>query len=376
MNAQAKIIVVDDDVFMREMVAEVLSPGYTIMAAESATEALVLAGRDAPDLIILDVEMPETDGYEACVTFKRHAQLADVPIIFLSAHDQIEERLKGYEVGGEDYIVKPFAPEELKAKITHLLAMNADRNSLRERADYATSAAMTAITSMGEMGALLQSLKNFNASADAQALAQAILEGIQAYGLSGTVQIRMPEGETTISDRGEVSPLELSVINHLSGMDRIVQFKTRLSIHYPHILILINNMPVEDADRCGRLRDHLAMLVEAAEMRILGLISEGQSRVRGAVIERTTERILNLLREIDAAQRQNRLEIRVASTDLIEDMNKGLGEVALTNQQEDYLSSIVVKGIEKIINIQSAEADMQDRLSGIVLDLKAILEVR
>lgn len=376
MSEQAKILVVDDDAFMRDMVAEVLSPEYAIVAAASAMEALALAGSDVPDLVILDVEMPETDGYEVCVTFKQHAQLADVPVIFLSAHDQIEERLKGYEVGGEDYIVKPFAPEELKAKIAHLLAMTADRNSLRERADYATSAAMTAITSMGEMGALLQSLKNFNASADAQALAQAILEGIEAYGLSGTVQIRMPEGETTISDRGEVSPLELSVINHLSGMDRIVQFKTRLSIHYPHILILINNMPVEDADRCGRLRDHLAMLVEAAEMRILGLISEGQSRVRGAVIERTTERILNLLKEIDAAQRQNRLEIRMASTDLIEDMNKGLGEVALTNQQEDYLSSIVVQGIEKIIKIQSAEADMQDRLSGIVRDLKAILEVK
>lgn len=372
MDGNTKILVVDDDPFMREMVEEVLGTSYQLIIAENGADALMLAQAEHPALILLDVEMPGMNGYETCRQIKQDDTSVAVPVIFVSALDQIDERLKGYEVGGDDYVIKPFDPQELKAKIAHMLGMASERTQLKEMANYATNTAMTAMTSMSEMGALLESLKKFNASIDEMELAEAVLSGLSSYGLGGVVQVRTPEKTLALSELGEASPLEISVIEHMTGMDRIVHFRSRMSIHYPHVAMLVNNMPVEDPDRCGRLRDHLAMLVEGAEMRAAGIVAENESRRRGIAIERMIERVTGALNEIDSSQRQSRMEIRVAFSALTDEMEKALLRVALTREQEDLLSAIVTDGIEGIINVQSTEADLQNKLSGIIQEMERI----
>jgi CheY-like chemotaxis protein len=372
MDEKTKILVVDDDLFMREMFEEVLGEGYQVLTAEDGADAIMLVQAEHPALILLDVEMPGMNGYETCIKFKQDEALAAIPVVFVSARDQIEERLKGYEVGGNDYVVKPFNPQELKAKIAHLLGVVSERTQLKEMASYATTTAMTAMTSMSEMGALLESLKKFNASIDERALAAAVLSGLSLYGLDGVVQVRTPEKTLSLSGQGEASPLEISIIDHMVGMDRIVQFKDRLSIHYPHVALLVNNMPMEDPDRCGRLRDHLAMLVEGAEMRATGIVAENESRRRGVAIERMIERATAALNEIDSTQRHNRMGVRMAFSALTDEMDKALLRVALTKEQEEFLSAIVTSGIEEIISVQSAETDLQNKLTAIIEEMKAI----
>jgi CheY-like chemotaxis protein len=371
MSEKSKILIIDDDVFMREMVEEVLSEQYQICVADNGEEAVSLAKTAHPDLILLDVEMPGMDGYETCLRLKQQDETAAIPVIFVSARDQIDERLKGYEVGGNDYVIKPFNPQELKAKIAHLLGMISERKQFKEMASYATNTAMTAMTSMSEMGALLESLKNFNASADDKSLCEAVLLGLVPYGLSGVIQVSTPERIISLSAQGEASPLEISVIQHMAEMDRITQFKTRMSIHYPHVSMLVNNMPVEDPDRCGRLRDHLAMLIEGAEMRASGIIAENESRRRGLAIEKMAARVTRVLNEIDSTQRLNRAGMRVAFSELTDKMDKALMRVALTTEQEAFLSNIVTDGVEDIINTQSDETELQNKLTAIVNELKS-----
>ncbi|MBI3903859.1 MAG: response regulator [Nitrosomonadales bacterium] len=372
MNENARILIVDDDPFMREMVSDVLGGIYRVIPAENGSDALMLAQAEPPDLILLDVDMPGMDGYETCIRFKQADALASIPLIFVSGLDQIDERLKGYEVGGNDYVVKPFNPQELKAKIAHLLGMISERAQLKEMASYAASTAMTAMTSMSEMGALLESLKKFNASIDEKALAVAVLSCLSLYGLGGVVQVRTPEKSVSLSGQDEASPLEVSVIEHMSGMDRIVQFKNRMSIHYPHVSMLVNNMPMDDADRCGRLRDHLAMLVEGAEMRAAGIAAENESRWRGAAIERAVVNITKMLAEVDAAQRQSKLSTAMAINEFTGDMERAYICVALSNAHEDFMVGVVKDGLGKILNAQSAEVDVQNKLTGIIRELKDI----
>ena len=372
MDRQARILVVDDDSFMRDIFTKTLSEGYDIIPAENGPDALMLAQSECPDLIILDVEMPGMDGYELCGRLKECRCMAEAPVIFVSARDKIEERLKGYEAGAEDYIVKPFEPQELKAKVTQLLKAVSERARLKEMANYATSTAMTAMTSMGEMGSLLESLKKFNASTDEISLAKAMLSGFPAYGLTGVVQVRTPDKTISLSEQGEASQMEILVINHMAGMDRIVHFRKRLSIHYPHVSILVRNMPEEDQDRCGRLRDHLAMLVEGAEMRAAGIVAENESRKRGNAIERTSASITDMLAEIDSAQRQSRISTAMAINQFTGAMEKAYIRVALSDAHEKFMADVVKEGMEKILNSQSAEVDIQNKLTGIINELKCL----
>lgn len=371
-SGKARILVVDDDEFMREMFDETLAENYQLAFAENGADALMLAQTEHPDLILMDVDMPAMDGYETCRRLKEMEGLADVPVVFVSGMDEGDDRVRGYEAGGEDYLIKPFDPLDLEVRVAHLLKVVSDRSSLKAMANYATTTAMTAMTSMSELGALLETLKHFNACADYPALARAMLSGLAGYGLQGVAQVRSQEGVLTLNPQGEASALEISVIEHMTGMERITQFKNRMCITYEHVSMLVNDMPVDDSERCGRLRDHLAMLVEGAEVRVRGLMAGLESQRRGEAIERASGRITAALKEIDQAQRQSRMDTAVAVSVFMDKMESALLSVALTEAQDVYLSDIVREGIDDIIRTQSAEVDMQNKLTGVIQELRSM----
>lgn len=372
MGDMANILVVDDDSTIRELFEATLGGNYRVAGAANADEALATVGGDRPDLILLDVEMPPgIDGYEACRRLQEDPATADIPVIFVSGRDCIEDRLKGYEVGGSDYVVKPFDTQELHAKLAHLLRMAEERSSLKQMANYASTTAMAAMTSMSELGALLEAMKSFGASSSYQELADAILAGMALYGLQGAAQIRAPEGTLTRTREGEASPLEASVISHMAGMERIVHFKSRMSITYRHVSLLVSNMPTDDPDRCGRLRDHLAMLADGAEARAEAIAAAVESRQRGATIERAVARITAALENIDSSQREKQVAARLAVETVTQRMETAYVSVALSTAQEDLMAGILRTGLDHLLNTQTDAFGVQNQLSSIIQELKA-----
>lgn len=370
------VLLIDDEHFIHDLVSEALADSCCLISVETGEDALMATHQWKPDLILVDVEMPGMGGYETCRQFKSQEETVHIPVIFLSGHDQIEDRLKGYEAGGEDYLTKPFDLAELKAKVLHLLSLVAHRSELKSMADFASSAAMTAMTSMSEMGAMLEILKKFNTCEDWPLLAKTVIDGLAVFDLHGAVLVRTSEGSLTITDHGPASPLEQSVIEHMAEMDRIVHFKSRMSINYERVSLLVNNMPEYDEDRCGRLRDHLAMLVEAADVRVKSILTMQESSSRGGVIDHTLARISDALRDIDAEQRRSQINTRLAVDAMNDRVDKALMSVALSDAQELFLTETIRHGIEGIINSQSNEIDLQNRLSEIIKELKACMPAK
>lgn len=119
----AKILAVDDDRLIRSMVSRLLTKqGHDVTTAENGIEGLEIIKRDVPDLVISDVLMPEMDGYQFCEAIREVPQAKHVPILLLTSLDSINEKIKGFESGAEEYIVKPFMPEEFFVRINGLLA--------------------------------------------------------------------------------------------------------------------------------------------------------------------------------------------------------------------------------------------------------------
>jgi diguanylate cyclase (GGDEF)-like protein len=123
-----RIILVDDDPLIRRIVTSSLTTsGYEIFATDSGREALARARQTSPDLILLDVMMPEMDGYEVCRQLRADPQTTTLPIIMLTAMDESEAVVKGLQIGADDYLIKPFQVNELVSRIeAHL------RRSARE----------------------------------------------------------------------------------------------------------------------------------------------------------------------------------------------------------------------------------------------------
>ena len=117
-----KILVVDDDIAINELIKVNLElSGYEVLQAHDGTTGFAIAKQELPDLIVLDVMMPEVDGYTVAQRIRQNEDTKDTPILMLTALSQLNDKVKGFDIGVDDYLVKPFEMEELKVRVRALL---------------------------------------------------------------------------------------------------------------------------------------------------------------------------------------------------------------------------------------------------------------
>ncbi|TDB88409.1 response regulator transcription factor [Actinomadura sp. KC216] len=131
-----KILVVDDEAYLADLVATALRyEGFETAVAGSGAEALASIPRFGPDLIVLDVMLPDGSGLDACARLRRDG--CQAPVVFLTARDATEDKIKGLTVGGDDYVTKPFSLEELIARIRAVLRRTRPAGRDRARLSFA-----------------------------------------------------------------------------------------------------------------------------------------------------------------------------------------------------------------------------------------------
>ena len=131
--AHKKILVVDDDPHIREVISFALEKAeMTVFVANDGKQALEIFEKSPADLIVLDINMPEMDGLECCREIRK---TSDVPILFLSSRDDEIDRILGLEIGGDDYVTKPFSPRELVARSNVILKRTQANNSTVDNSD-------------------------------------------------------------------------------------------------------------------------------------------------------------------------------------------------------------------------------------------------
>ncbi len=135
-NQEAKILLIDDSVQNLRLLGNMLrEKNYQIALAQSGKEGLQLAARIQPDLILLDIMMPELDGYEVCKKLKEDANTRHIPVIFLTAKTSNEDVVNGFQLGGVDYITKPFNKQELFMRIKTHLELKQARDKISRQAE-------------------------------------------------------------------------------------------------------------------------------------------------------------------------------------------------------------------------------------------------
>ncbi|CAG0985066.1 MAG: response regulator [Candidatus Methanoperedens sp.] len=121
-DTRSKILIVDDEIDTLLPLQKSLEvEDYLIVGASNGPEALIKAKTEIPDLIILDLMMPEMDGYEVCEKLKKDPLTKNIPVIILTAKDAVRDKVKGLDIGADDYVTKPFNLKELKARIKSAL---------------------------------------------------------------------------------------------------------------------------------------------------------------------------------------------------------------------------------------------------------------
>ncbi len=131
MTDQQKILVVDDEPLNIQVLTGLLKGDYRMMVAKDGQRALKIASSGQPDLILLDIMMPDMDGYEVCRRLKADEATRDVPVMFITAMGEVDDETHGLELGAADYIRKPISPPILKARVKTQLALVRQQKELQ-----------------------------------------------------------------------------------------------------------------------------------------------------------------------------------------------------------------------------------------------------
>ncbi len=131
--SSALILIVDDSPFNSQVLGDILSKyGYRLATAKNGLEALDYVNKKLPDLILLDIMMPEMDGFETCIKLKRNKATRKIPVLFITALSDTSDKIKAFEAGAIDYIIKPFAEQEVLARVNVNIGRKRAEEALRQ----------------------------------------------------------------------------------------------------------------------------------------------------------------------------------------------------------------------------------------------------
>lgn len=263
---------------------------------------------------------------------------------------------------------------ELRQRNDELLELTQTRSTLEQQVSFASTTAMSAMSSMGEMGVVLQALQRYNDCSNFTALARAVIDTLGQYDLIGTVQVRAPGQTIQESTSQEYSAHDAAIFARLHDMGRLVHFHSRMIVNYERVSLIIHNIPKDDAEKVGRIRDNIAILVEAADVRIAALLAESGKVSRQDAILRTMEEIGTVLSRINESQQASLAESSLAIEQMTSKLEDLFVRMGLTEGQEEQLVALINRSLEQISNAQSGQLDFQKELSGIIKRLAAVAE--
>ncbi len=370
MTEKSRLAVVEDNTPQRMILVRLLETEYAVSEFADG-ESFLAAGGDF-DAVLMDIEMPGLTGYATCRRFREEAAESGVPVIFVSAHDTAPERLAAYEAGGDDFITKPIAAAELRHKVAAVVLQRQRVRQLAAQSASATQAAFSAMSSMGDLGVVIEFLRQAGGATSMDALARRGAEAMAAWGLQGSVQIRSRSERVTVSTEGELSPLQTSVLETMRDMGRIFEFGSRAVVNYAHVSLLVNNLPTDDPDKVGRLRDHLAVLAESADLRVAGMDAANERDLQKLGIEGSLAELRAALQKTNQRLVENRLAGQRHMMDQLESLGRTLGSLGLSELQENFVGDQVRETLDSALQFFDEAARGEDEFTSVLARLERL----
>lgn len=373
MEKEYAVFGVDDDETMRLIIESSLDCHYVVETFDSGDRCLERVKQGLPDLFLLDIEMPSLNGHELCRQIRKIPEAQDIPVVFISAHDDLDTVLASYDAGGDDYVVKPVDIVILNRKIENIRRMHRDKVALLSQAKSAEELATSALANLGEYAVLIKFLRSLNDCDNHSALLASLFHLLRGYKLDAAIQLRLPGLEKTFGESGESRPLEVAVINHVRSMDRIFQFNKRAAFNFERITVLVNNMPIHEPELSGRIRDNVVIAAECADVKLQEQrinAEHSQSKVTAANL---LDSLQCVVMDFERKFLQAHYNGSLLTQDLLDELASAFASLGLSQQQETRIDGIVRAKLDKMADIYDFSQEMHNVLNDIAKRLSAIL---
>lgn len=272
MAERRSVLIIDDDRSWQAFLSVALRDKYNVIAAFDGSSGLKLAEEWLPDTILLDIEMPIKNGYEVCSELKANPKLSDIPIIFVSFKVNLEEKIAGFKLGADDYIVKPCEAELLSIKIDRSSGLYREKKALDEIASGAQVLAFEAMNNSADLGRALRFAERTYLWSSLDKLADDLFQTMAEFGLETSVMFITPAGPKFYAQNNyELSPLEKDMFVAIHQQERFVDFGCRTFCNFTLVSLLIKNMPLSAPERYGRIKDTVPWILGVMDSKVAAL---------------------------------------------------------------------------------------------------------
>ncbi|MDC9520001.1 MULTISPECIES: PleD family two-component system response regulator [unclassified Pseudoalteromonas] len=373
--ALTKILAVDDEPFNLEIIEEILEDlDFELQVATSGPECLAMVEGYMPQVILLDVSMPQMNGYEVCKALKANPNTAHIIVMFVSARGTVEERMEGYSVGAEDYIVKPFGHDELKSKLKNLNQVLIEKQSLEKQVEDATSTAFNAMANSSEMGQIVNYIENIGFINNPQDLGKALIDCLQTFDLQSNVEFRHGDTIEHFALRGVCSPIVIELFDMLKNKGRLHEFSHRLLVNYEMISLLILNMPDHDPDKHGRIRDHVCFIVSVTEQQLRAIMTKQMLESQQQKLNDVASTVHSKFHGLIGLLNENRENNEKVFKQLQEDLEVRIPTMGLDEDQEVFIYKKVDETIQNSIAREESVKQVKAAFAEIEQDLSLLLK--
>ncbi len=374
MAHQIDILAIDDDKFIQKVIVKSLqSDSMSVRTANDGESGIEEIIHKTPDVILLDVEMPGINGYEVCERMRNMEETKDTPIVFLSSHSSLRERLQGYEVGADDYLVKPFEKEHLLARINVLIKYQIQRKELSEQYQVAQKNAILAMTGSSELAMAIRFLEKSLTYHNINDLTQGLLDSTDQFCIDCCVMVIVDGKSLWYSSKGTVSPLEKELIEMCDKDARFLDFGGRTIVNYPSVSLLVKNMPLDDMERYGRIKDILPIFLSAVNTKINVLDTEEALTQQSIDLLKSIKMIRSSLYHLGSTFVKNRKDSSKIMDTLVQELSYDFMGMGLEENQEDYLLTRINTGTEEAMKEMDAGKEIKAALTFILTNLNTLM---
>lgn len=367
-NRAPLVMIVDDSEIELKFLDKKISQDYETIVFNNPRQAYeyITSGCEIPHVAILDVCMPEMDGYHLCEQIKSYPYSALTQIVFVSGNDGIEEKIKGYNAGGSDYLHKPVNFEELSNKINQGIGRFVVQKKYELLSQKHSEKENSSDFNSLQLNAVLRFYRGLSSTNTYEGLGNLLANFLADLNLSAIVQVRSPFGNVDTSTKKDVTPLEAEILASMSRIGRLYQRGSRLIINYEHVTLIIKNFPDSSTSAYGDLKDHLTLITESANKRACDY-RNNQSLVR---LLNDLESSLNQVKKGHANQKKKSVSIM---DDMMVDVNAQLLNLALTEAQELSLLCLLEKHNEAMFENYELGYDIEEKLNASIVQLKTLI---
>ena len=362
MDSGYTIFIVDDVEAGRLTLESAFSQLYKLESFASAADCLARLATVTPNLFMLDVDMPEMDGYTLCRTLKNQPKTCEVPVIFISALDDLESRMAGYDAGGDDYIAKPVKLTLLKQKVEVLRRITEEKAALKSQLGDSDLLASMVMSQLDEYAVLVKFLRSLNSCNKHSKIAEATLSMLKTYKLKGALQFRLPGGEVTVDQAGESSPLEASIIGHVRSLGSIASFKNRTVFNFGRVSLLANNMPLHDPDLCSRHRDNLAIAAETVDAKLSALLTAQENQATRGDIESMLKLLDSAVQTFSKKYEDARFQSIETIRTLLAELDTEFANLGVQEEQEKEINDLIQSKTDQVVDAFDFSAETEKTL--------------